>query len=290
MNTPDNLKNLYALSHECMERLVNRAMNPVIPTGFSVIDNLVGGLQSPQIIFLAGRPYAGKTALLLNLALNIARNESEPVAIFSQMYSAYQLVFKILNQNGIDSSKFHDTSKLLMEDLSTISEVQDSLKGLPLYIDDTQFQTLEEFANKVSKLTKEEGVKVIFIDRMEFYDVPGSLTSVEKKYLAMQTLRQLADKFDITIVASERFRTINGSKPIDIKEFGSKGYSYEVLQEFVDVAVVLYRPAVYGEDDGTNSAELTVLHNRNGKRDITLELQFIPDSYSFQDVSTKEKK
>lgn len=289
MNTPDNPKNLYDLSHECMERLVNRAMNPVIPTGFRVIDNLVGGLQAPQVILLAGRPCAGKTALLLNLAMNIARNESVPVAIFSPGHSAAQLIFKIFNQNGIDSSKFHDTSKLLMEDLSSISEAQDSLKGLPLYIDDTQFQTLEEFANKVSKLTKEEGVKVIFIDRMEFYDVPGSLRSVEKKYLAMQTLRQFADKFNITIVASVRFRTINDSKPIDLKEFGSKGYSYEVLQEFVDIAAVLYRPAVYGEDDGTNSAELTVLHNRNGRRDITLELQFVPDSYSFQDVSTKEK-
>lgn len=288
MNTLDNLKNLYALSHECMERLVNRAMNPVIPTGFSVIDNLVGGLQSPQVIFLAGRPCAGKTALLLNLAMNIARNESVPVAIFSPMYSAAQLIFKIFNQNGIDSSKFYDTSKLLMEDLSSISEVQESLKELPLYIDDTQFQTLEEFANKVSKLTKEEGVKVIFIDRMEFFEVSGSLTSTEQKYLAMQTLRQLADKFNITIIASERFRTINDSKPIGLKEFGRKGYSYEVLKEFVDVAAVLYRPAVYGKDEGTNSAELTVLHNRNGRRDISLEMQFVPDFYSFKDVPTKD--
>lgn len=183
---------------------------------------------------------------------------------------------------------FHDTSKLLMEDLSSISEVQDSLKGLPLYIDDTQFQTLEEFANTVSKLTKEEGVKVIFIDRMEFFNVPGSLTLSEWKYLSMQTLRQLANKFNITIVANERFRTINGSKPIDLKEFGRHGYSYEVLQEFVDIATTLYRPAVYGEDDGTNSAELTILHNRNGRRDISLELRFVPDLYSFQDAPTKE--
>lgn len=288
MTIPDKSKTIYAASKEYMEGLVSRAMNPIIPTGFSVTDNLVGGLQSPQVILLAGRPCVGKTALFLNLAMNIARNESVPVAIFSPCHSAAQLIFKIFNQNGIDSSKFHDTSKLLMEDLSSISEVQDSLKGLPLYIDDTQFHTLEEFANKVSKLTKEEGVKVIFIDRMEFYDVPGSLTSVEKKYLSMQTLRQLANKFNITIVANERFRTINGSKPIDLKEFGRHGYSYEVLQEFVDIATALYRPAVYGEDDGTNSAELTVLHNRNGRRDITLELQFVPDLYLFKDVPAKD--
>lgn len=283
MNTTDNSKTLYAISTECMERLVNRAMNPIIPTGFSVIDNLVGGLQSPQVILLAGRCCSGKTALILNLAMNIARNGSVPVALFSPGHSAAQMVFKIFAQNGIDSSRFRDTSKLLMEDLSEISKVEDTLKGLPLFIDDTQFQTLEEITSKVSNLAKEEGVKVVFIDRMEFFDVPG-LSSTEQKYLEMQTLRQLADKFNITIVASERFRTTNDLKQIDLKEFRYKGYSYEVLKELVDVAAFLYRPAVYGKDDGTNYAELTVLHNRNGRRDISFELRFDQDRYSFKDV------
>lgn len=284
MTIPDKSKTIYAASKEYMEGLVSRAMNPIIPTGFSVIDNLVGGLQSPQVILLAGRPCAGKTALFLNLAMNIARTDSVPVAIFSPDNSDVQLLLKIYNQYGIDSTKFSDGSKLLMEDLSTISEVQDSLKEVPLYIDDTHFQTLEEIAGKITRLAKEKEVKVIFIDRMEFFDVSASLTSSERKYLAMQTLRQLADKFNITIIASERFRTINDLKPIDLKEFEEKGYSYETLKEFVDVAAVLFRPAVYGKDDRTNSAELTVLHNRNGRRDITLDLQFVPDLYSFRDI------
>ena len=284
MTIPDKPKTIYAASMEYMEGLVSRAMNPIIPTGFSVIDNLVGGLQSPQVILLAGRSCVGKTALFLNLAMNIARTDSVPVAIFSPDNSDVQLLLKIYNQYGIDSTKFSDGSKLLMEDLSTISEVQDSLKEVPLYIDDTQFQTLEEIAGKITRLAKEKEVKVIFIDRMEFFDVSTSLTSSERKYLAMQTHRQLADKFNITIIASERFRTINDLKPIDLKEFEEKGYSYETLKEFVDVAAVLYRPAVYGKDDRTNSAELTVLHNRNGRRDITLDLQFVPDLYSFRDI------
>ena len=288
MNTTDNSKTLYAISKECMERLVNRAMNPIIPTGFSVIDNLVGGLQSPQVILLAGRCCSGKTALILNLAMNVAKNDSIPVAIFSPEHSAAQMVFKIFAQNGIDSSKFCDTSKLLMENLSEISKVEDTLKGLPLYIDDTQFQTLEEFASKVDKLVKEEGVNVIFIDRMEFFEFPGSLTREERKSLTLQTLRQLADKFNITIIASERFRTINDQNPIELKEFEMKGYSYETLKEFIDIAAALYRPAVYGKDDGTNSAELTILHNRNGRRGISLELRFVPGLYSFQEAPTKE--
>lgn len=241
-----------------------------------------------RVMLLAGRSCAGKTALILNLAMNIARNDSVPVAIFSPDHSAAQLVLKIFNQNGIDSSKFCDTSKLLMEDLSNISKVEDAIKGLPLFIDDTRFQTLQEFACKVGWLVNKEGVKVVFIDRMEFFERPASLALVEQKALALQTLRQLADRLSITIVACERLRGIPDSQPIDLNEFESKGLPYEILKEYVDVAAVLNRPGVNVKDGGEHSAEIMILHNRNGVRDISLGLQFIPELYSFQDVLTEE--
>lgn len=284
MNISDNPQRLFSVAKDCMERLVNRAVNLVIPTGFNAIDNLVGGFQSPQVMLLAGRPYAGKTALLLNLAMNVTRDSSIPVAMFSPGHSNVEIVLKSFSQCGIDSSKFRDSSKLLMEDLSSISEVQDSLKGLPLYIDDTQFQTLEDFAYKVAKLVNGNGVKMVFIDGMEFFSFPGSLTSVEQRALMLQTLRQLADKFSITIIASERFRNIPDSRPIDLKEYESKGFPQEVLKEYVDVAAVLSRPGVYGNDCGDDSAQIRILHNNNGRRDIVLGLHFVPECYSFKDI------
>lgn len=284
MTIPDKPKTIYAASKEYMEGLVSRAMNPIIPTGFSVIDNLVGGLQSPQVILFAGRPCVGKTALFLNLAMNIARTDSVPVAIFSPDNSDVQLLLKIYNQYGIDSTKFSDGSKLLMEDLSTISEVQDSLKEVPLYIDDTQFQTLEELACKVSRLVNENGIKVVFIDRMEFIENPGSSISPEQKNMALQTLKQLADKFSIAIVASERFRNVPDSQTIDLKEYESKGFHQDILKKYVDIVAVLNRPGLFGKDNGDNTAEIKILHNNNGRRDVSFELQFVPDLYSFRDI------
>lgn len=290
MNTTDKPKTLFAVSKEYLERLANRAMNPVIPTGFSVIDNFVGGLQSPQVILLAGRPCAGKTALILNLAMNIARNDSIPVAIFSPGLSAAQLVFKIFNQNGIDSSRFRDTSKLFMEDLSIMSKVEDTLKELPLFIDDTQFQTLEEFAYKIGKLVNEEGVKVIFIDQIHLLVRPVSLSSRVEHVLILQTLRQLAYKYSITVVASISNDGLVFSRSIDLLEFERVGFPQNILEEYVDIAAILDRPGLYGKVYEDDTAEIMILHNRNGRRDITLDLQFVPDLYSFQDVPKKENE
>src|SRR6202035_3404857 len=44
-----------------------------VTSGFTDIDNLLGGLQPSDLLILAGRPGMGKTALSLNIAFNSAR-------------------------------------------------------------------------------------------------------------------------------------------------------------------------------------------------------------------------
>ena len=45
-----------------------------IKTGFSDLDNLLGGFGANEFVIIGGRPAMGKTQLLINLALNISRN------------------------------------------------------------------------------------------------------------------------------------------------------------------------------------------------------------------------
>ena len=45
-----------------------------IATGLTDLDAKMGGLQSSDLIIIAGRPGMGKTALATNIAFNIARS------------------------------------------------------------------------------------------------------------------------------------------------------------------------------------------------------------------------
>ena len=52
-----------------------------LSTGLTDLDNKLGGLQSSDLIILAGRPSMGKTALVTNIAYNVAkayRAEQQP--------------------------------------------------------------------------------------------------------------------------------------------------------------------------------------------------------------------
>src|SRR6195256_2807254 len=90
-----------------------------LATGLKDLDNKMGGLQSSDLIIVAGRPGMGKTALATNIAYNIAkahRGETRPdghiatvdggiVGFFSLEMSAEQLATRIIAaRTGIPSS------------------------------------------------------------------------------------------------------------------------------------------------------------------------------------------
>src|SRR6201992_3601621 len=103
--------------HEALRRTVELAEKAQarggrisgVTSGFTEIDNLLGGLQQSDLLILAGRPGMGKTALGTNMAFNAARTYLEdleigaeyprgaPVLFFSLEMAAQQLSGRILS-------------------------------------------------------------------------------------------------------------------------------------------------------------------------------------------------
>ena len=53
-----------------------------IASGFYDLDSFTQGFQKSELIILAGRPSMGKTALSLNIGLNVLKNSNLPVVFF----------------------------------------------------------------------------------------------------------------------------------------------------------------------------------------------------------------
>ncbi|RLA29777.1 MAG: replicative DNA helicase, partial [Gammaproteobacteria bacterium] len=75
------------------ERFQNQEAVTGLSTGYGAFDELTAGLQKGDLIIVAGRPSMGKTTLALNLAENVALNQSQqqPTAVFSMEMSTEQL-------------------------------------------------------------------------------------------------------------------------------------------------------------------------------------------------------
>lgn len=264
--------------HNLTDRLKDIAFTPTIPTGFKVIDGAAGGLKGYQVIILAARACVGKTALMLNMAMNISRDAAIPTAFISPGRSANELVTAILNQQGVlDPSKFRDLSKLCLEDLKTLIDIAPSMDSIPLYIDDTPDPSPDELRASITEMAKAKGVKAVFVDDMQMCDIPHSAKWKEKNSVLIKMFRELADNLGITIVAASGLRSIGIRRPA-FRDLERAGFPYHGLNDYVDIAAVLHRK------DWGGTSEIVVLHNRHGRRGVSLELMFDSELYSFRDI------
>lgn len=107
-----------------------------IPTGLRDLDKLTAGLQRSDLIVLAARPSMGKTALMLNIALNVATKAKDgAVLIFSLEMGKEQLVDRLLAaEAGVDAWKLRTGEGLADEDFERLSSAMGELAEAPMVV------------------------------------------------------------------------------------------------------------------------------------------------------------
>ena len=80
--------------------LKEKSLNPTLAglsSGFYDLDLLTQGFQKSDLIIIAGRPSMGKTALGLNIALNVIQKSKLPILFFSLEMSKEQIMYRLLS-------------------------------------------------------------------------------------------------------------------------------------------------------------------------------------------------
>ena len=124
---------------------------PYALSGFTGLDELLGGFQHSDLVIIGGRPSMGKTSL----CLNIARNTAVGQAIFSLEMARDSLVLKLLSsESGVNLSRirlgFHTE-----EEEERVMEATGKLAEVPIYIDDSPQLRMVEMRSKARRLHSE---------------------------------------------------------------------------------------------------------------------------------------
>ena len=127
-----------------------------VVSGFTDLDNMLGGLQNSDLIILAGRPSMGKTALATNIAFNAAKfyssdEEKGSVVMFSLEMSAEQIGLRILaEQSKIPSDKLRK-GELTEKDSIALSDTYKEIHNLKFFFDDSPNLTVSELRSKLRR-------------------------------------------------------------------------------------------------------------------------------------------
>ena len=267
---------------EAFKRMEKAAQNTGsisgIPSGFSALDKITSGWQTPDLVIIAARPAMGKTAFVLSMAKHMAIDREIPTAIFSLEMSNVQLVNRlIMNVCEIEGEKIR-TGKMSKADSQKLNTKINIMKGKPLYMDDTPSLSIFELRSKARKLVHDHGVRIIIIDYLQLMNAQGSSFGSREQEVSIisRGLKGLAKELDIPIIALSQLnrgveaRTgIEGKTPqlSDLRESGA-------IEQDADMVCFIHRPEYYhiytdekSAKDLRGLAQIIVAKHRNGATD-----------------------
>jgi replicative DNA helicase len=138
-----------------------------VPTGFTDLDRITGGLQKSDLIVLAARPGIGKTSLSLSLAHNAALKYHNSIAIFSLEMSKDQLAQRLLSMDAsIDQQRLR-TGIIEEEEWDRIVYAMDTLSESNIWIDDTASISTMEMRSKARRLHAQHNIDLIIVDYLQ---------------------------------------------------------------------------------------------------------------------------
>ena len=263
-----------------------------VPTGFTQLDKLLGGLQESDLIIVAGRPGMGKTSFGLTIAKHAAKHYEARVAVFSLEMSNEQLVQRLLSmETGIDSHRLR-LGDIHEDEWAILMEAANQLSSNSVYIDDTPAASVTEIRTKARRLYAEQGIDLIVIDYMQLMSGQTGARNENRQqeisYIS-RSLKALARELNVPVMAlSQLSRAVESradKRPMlsDLRESGS-------IEQDADVVLFIYREDYYIEDtDRENIADVLVAKHRHGTTG-TVSLFFRKELTQFRDLEIQRER
>ncbi|HET6344626.1 MAG TPA: replicative DNA helicase [Myxococcota bacterium] len=286
-----SLKEIVKDAFKLIEKLYD-AKQPItgVSTGFKDLDDKTSGLQSSDLIIVAGRPSMGKTAFALNVAQNAAVMNKTPCAVFSLEMSKEQLVMRMLcSEARIESQRIRQ-GRLNDRDWPRLAQAAGRLAEAPLYIDDTGSISVLEMRAKCRRLQAEKGLGLIVVDYLQLMrGRPGTENSREREISEISRgLKALAKELSVPVIAlSQLNRSLEqrqDKRPVlsDLRESGA-------IEQDADVICFVYRDEYYNpESEDKGIAEIIIGKQRNGPTD-TVKLTFKRDFTRFENFAAPQE-
>lgn len=257
-----------------------------VPTGFTDLDRLLGGLQPSDLLIIAGRPGSGKTAFMLTAAKNAALTYKKHVAIFSLEMSNEQLVQRIISQEtGIDSQRLR-VGKLKEDEWPLFTHAIEVLGDTVIFLDDTPALTPMQLRTKCRRLHMEFKLDLILVDYLQLM-TSGSRSEnrVQEVSFISRNMKVLARELNVPVLAAAQLsraieqRADKEPQLSDLRESGS-------LEQDADIVMFIHRPELYEKETiQKNLAQIKVAKHRNGPTGM-IELVFIGNIAKFENAAT----
>lgn len=280
-----NVSDLFHFEHQRLMR--GNTRGNAIMTGFERLDNLTDGFDGGSLITIGGRTAMGKTTLAINIAHNVA-SKGLPVLYVNLESTDEQFIDKFLScSTGIELDSIRN-GLLTKEGWGSLDQEAANIQSLPIFIDSRPTATIDQLCEDITKVAREQNIKLVFIDYLQLMYTKVSASS-DNRYGDLnyytRRLKSLAKELNLPIIIVSQLNrnvekdknslSIDDYRPTltDLRDSGT-------ICDDSDVVIFLYRPEyyqIYEDDKGFDmrgKAILIVAKNRFGYTgDVMLDCQ-----------------
>ncbi len=271
---------------------------PYVLSGFTGLDDMLGGLQRSDLVIVAGRPSMGKTSLAINIARYTAAEQGACVALFSMEMAREPLVFRLLSgESRVDlrhirlGRQTEDEEKRIMEATGRLSEA-------PIYIDDSPQLAIADMRSKARRLHMEHGINLIIVDYLQLMQADGRRENrVQEISYISRSLKAIARELNVPVLAASQlsraveWRSSHEPQLSDLRESGS-------IEQDADVVIFVNREenyfptkeawqAEHPDETYPPPADIIVAKHRNGPTGRS-NLRFISGITKFENIASEE--
>lgn len=244
-----------------------------IETGLTQLDNMIGGFQNSDLIFIGAGPSMGKTSFALSMLQNITLENKMSTVFFNLEMSGDLIRRRLLPQTARVSETEYRKGNLTMEENKKLQNATVAWKSAPLYIVDTPNMKLSDICSMSRKMKSQNDVRIIFIDHLALItlDNESNMDMSDLKATISKSLKNLACELNIPLVAlCQMPRAVDGEEP-----------SLSQLQRYCsignDADVIMF----IHEEMKKQRRKVIVAKQRDGRTGV-VPVRFIPSYSKFE--------
>lgn len=234
----------------------------VVPTGFSALDDVCGGLHESNLVLIGARPGIGKTAVALSIAHNVSK--SGTVLFFSLEMSQKELMERLMCSIACVPVTALRARDLTPDQLANLCAAMPTIESSDLRVIDNPSMTMMSMKSKVRQYAAKTDIKLIVVDYLQLMTLGTKTASRFEEVSAIsRELKCLARDLKVPVLALSqlnRVSTFDGTKP-DISHLRESGS----LEQDADQVWLLSWPKD-PDFGGEDSLTVSVAKNRHGQR------------------------
>lgn len=248
-------------------------VDPGIATGWPDLDDKVNGLRAGQLAIIGARPSVGKSVIAANLTATACK------AGVGVHFASLEMTKGEVMKRFLSAHATVDLGRLMAQrldeaDWDRIAKKSGDLNDWPLWVDDTESQTLMQLRARARTTARRLPLGMVVVDYLQLMAPRDRRAPREQQVGELsEGLKALAKELKVPVVALAQVNRgpadRHDKRPMmsDLRESGR-------IEADADHVWLLHRPDLVERDSATGELEVQVAKNRNGAAGATIKLAF----------------